>query len=81
MFENEIITISEFLDPRFFVEYFVYHLRELSMKKVFRYWDSTLRKYEIGVQKKWDFMRQHSYSFYQIQKQLNKYLIYNRKTS
>ncbi len=27
MFENEFITITEFLDPVFFLEYFKYHLR------------------------------------------------------
>lgn len=27
MFENEIISITEFLDSKFFLEYFVYHLR------------------------------------------------------
>jgi len=51
MFENEIITISEFLDPRFFVEYFVYHLRGIVNEKGLSILDSTLRTYEIGVQK------------------------------
>jgi len=27
MFDNEIISITEFLHPKFFLEYFIYHLR------------------------------------------------------
>jgi hypothetical protein len=33
MVDNEIITINEFLDPRFFYEYFIYHIRGIANEK------------------------------------------------
>jgi hypothetical protein len=33
MFESEIITITEFLEQKFFLEYFIYHLRGIVNEK------------------------------------------------
>jgi AcrR family transcriptional regulator len=44
MFESEIITITEFLDPVFFLEYFNYHLRGIVN-------DNGLRILEDQIQK------------------------------
>jgi len=49
MFESDIITISEFLDQQFFLEYFVYHLRGIVSEKGLAILDSTLRTYEIVI--------------------------------
>jgi AcrR family transcriptional regulator len=47
MFESEIITITEFLDQQFYLEYFVYHLRGIVNEKGLKILEDQLQKLEI----------------------------------
>jgi len=47
MFDNEIITISEFLDPLFFYEYFIYHIRGIANAKGLSILESQQGKLEF----------------------------------
>jgi len=47
MFENEIITITEFLDRKFFMEYFIYHLRGIVNNNGLKVLDDQIQKLEI----------------------------------
>jgi AcrR family transcriptional regulator len=47
MFENEIITITEFLDPKFFMEYFIYHLRGIVNDKGLKILEDQVRRLEF----------------------------------
>jgi AcrR family transcriptional regulator len=47
MFDNEIITISEFLDPLFYYEYFIYHIRGIANAKGLSILESQRQKLEF----------------------------------
>lgn len=47
IFDNEVITISEFLDTRFFYEFFVYHIRGIANATGLQLLDEQLDKYEF----------------------------------
>jgi len=47
MFENEIITITEFLDRKFFMEYFIYHLRGIVNNNGLKVLEDQIQKLEI----------------------------------
>jgi AcrR family transcriptional regulator len=47
MFESEIISITEFLEQKFFLEYFVYHLRGIVNEKGLKVLEDQLEKLEI----------------------------------
>jgi len=47
MFESEIITITEFLDPVFFLEYFNYHLRGIVNDKGLRILEDQIQKLAV----------------------------------
>jgi AcrR family transcriptional regulator len=48
MFESEIITITEFLEQKFFMEYFVYHLRGIVNEKGLKILEDQIRKLEVS---------------------------------
>jgi AcrR family transcriptional regulator len=48
MFENEIITITEFLESRFFMEYLNYHLRGIVSEKGLQILEDQIQKLENG---------------------------------
>lgn len=48
IFESEIITISEFLDPKFFMEYFHYHTRGIVSEKGLKILEDQLLRLETG---------------------------------
>jgi AcrR family transcriptional regulator len=50
MFESEVISIPEFLDQRYFYEYFEYHLRGIVNNKGLLILEEQLRKLEAGNQ-------------------------------
>jgi hypothetical protein len=47
MFDSEVITITEFLEPPFFIEYFEYHLRGIVNDKGLKILEDQLQKLEI----------------------------------
>jgi len=47
MFENEIITITEFLDRKFFMEYFIYHLRGIVNNNGLKVLEDQIQKLEV----------------------------------
>jgi AcrR family transcriptional regulator len=47
MFESEIITITEFLEQKFFLEYFVYHLRGIVNDKGLKILEHQIQKLEV----------------------------------
>jgi AcrR family transcriptional regulator len=47
MFESEIITITEFLNPKFFLEYFSYHLRGIVNAKGLRILEDQIQKLDV----------------------------------
>ena len=51
MFESEIITLTEFLEQRFFFEYFVYHLRGIVNEKGLQILEDQLQKLEAEKNK------------------------------
>jgi AcrR family transcriptional regulator len=48
MFESEIISITEFLEQKFFLEYFVYHLRGIVNDKGLKILEDQIRKLEVS---------------------------------
>jgi hypothetical protein len=48
MIESEVIDLSEFLEPKFFHEYFVYHLRGIVNEKGLDVLTEHLQKLETG---------------------------------
>jgi AcrR family transcriptional regulator len=46
MLESEVITLTEFLEQRFFFEYFVYHLRGIANEKGLQILEDELQKLE-----------------------------------
>ena len=51
MFESEIITITEFLDPVFFLEYFNYHLRGIVNDKGLKILEDQIQKLAVNNNK------------------------------
>jgi hypothetical protein len=47
MFESEIITIIEFLEQKFFLEYFIYHLRGIVNDKGLKILEDQIQKLEV----------------------------------
>ncbi len=47
MVDNEVITISEFMDTRFFNEFFAYHIRGIVNAKGLEYFESHLMQLEF----------------------------------
>jgi AcrR family transcriptional regulator len=49
MVDSEVITISEFMDPQFFNEFFAYHIRGIVNAKGLDYFESHLMQLEFHV--------------------------------
>jgi AcrR family transcriptional regulator len=49
MIDNELITITEFIEPRFFNEYFKYHIRGIANEKGLSILNSTVLTFEKGL--------------------------------
>jgi hypothetical protein len=47
MVDNEIITINEFLDPKFLYEFFIYHIRGIANSKGLSILETQLGNYEL----------------------------------
>ena len=47
MIDSEVITIHEFLDPRFFSEFFVYHIRGIANVKGLTFLEDKLHQFDI----------------------------------
>jgi len=47
MVDNEIITINEFLDPKFLFEFFIYHIRGIANGKGLAILETQLGNYEL----------------------------------
>ncbi len=48
IFESEIISITEFLEPKFFMEYFLYHTRGIVSEKGLKILESQIQRMESG---------------------------------
>jgi AcrR family transcriptional regulator len=46
IFESEVISVPEFLDPRFFFEFFIYHLRGIANEKGLVVLEDQLQNFE-----------------------------------
>jgi len=49
MIDSEVISVTEFIEPRFYHEYFVYHIRGISNDKGLEVLERVLRTYAIGA--------------------------------
>lgn len=49
LFESEVLTLTEFLDKRFIVEYFIYHLRGIANERGLHILEVQLQKLDFGI--------------------------------